>query len=64
MNRKKKELLDIPIDQITMENLPSDEELEAMGDLEPINGSFEEFCDKVLFPNDKRIEKTKKERLQ
>ena len=61
MNRKKKHHTDIPIDQIDFDDVPSDDELEAMGDLEPINATFEEFCDKVLFPHDKKTGKTKKE---
>lgn len=44
MNRKKNHM-GIPIDEIDFDNLPSDEELEAMGPLEPINATREEFFD-------------------
>ena len=63
MNRKKNHM-DIPIDEIDVDNLPSDEELEAMGDLQPINATMEEFCDKVLFPHDDKIRKNKGKRIQ
>lgn len=61
MNRKKKNHMDIPIDQIDFDNLPSDEELEAMGDLKPIDATTEEICGEVLFPEDNKIRKTKKD---
>lgn len=64
MSRKKKHHMDIPINEIDFDDVPSDEELEAMGDLEPINGSFEDFCGKVLFPHDKKTGKNKKEVIQ
>ncbi|MCY4039019.1 MAG: hypothetical protein OXF09_06135 [Hyphomicrobiales bacterium] len=57
MSRKKQ----IPIEDINFDNLPSDEELEAMGDLKPINATTEEICGKVLFPEDNKIRKTKKD---
>ena len=60
MNRKRKHT-DILIDQINFDNLPSDEELEAMGDLKPINATTEEICGEVLFPEDNKIRKTKKD---
>lgn len=60
MNRKRKHT-DIPIDQINFDNLPSDDELEAMGDLKPVNATTEEICGEVLFPEDNKIRKTKKD---
>lgn len=63
MNGKKKHT-EIPIDQIDFDNLPSNEDLEAMGDLEPINATMEEFCNKVLFPKDDKIRKQKKDMIR
>ena len=59
MNGKKKHHMDIPIDEIDFDDVPSDEELEGMGDLMPINATLEEFCGKVLFPRDDEIRKEK-----
>ena len=59
MNRKKNHM-DIPIDEIDFDNLPSDEELEAMGPLEPINANRDEFFGKVVFPNDRQLKKENK----
>ena len=54
---KKRNLMDIPIDEIDVDNLPSDEELETLGPLEPINANRDEFFGKVVFPNDRQLKK-------
>ena len=54
--------MDIPIDEIDFDNLPSDEELEAMGPLEPINANREEFFDKMIFPKDRKLKKDGKDK--
>ena len=64
MTEKKKNPMDIPIDEIDVDNLPSDDELETMGPLEPINADKEEFFNKVIFPHDDKIRKNKGKRIQ
>ena len=54
--------MDIPIDEIDYDDVPSDEELEAMGPLEPIKVNREEFFDKVIFPEDHKLKKDDKDK--
>ena len=54
--------MDIPIDEIDFDNLPSDEELEAMGPLKPINANREDFFDKMIFLNGRKLKKDDKDK--